>query len=51
VCGSRRLSPDDEVPLLQISNEVIGDELRHEIIAMSEPPAAILLKRETESQT
>jgi len=49
VSGSRRLSHDDEVPVLQISNEVIGDELRHEIIAMSEPTAPIPLKRESQT--
>ena len=45
-----RASQDDEVPLLQIPNEVIGHELRHEVITVPEPAAAIALKSHRDRQ-
>jgi hypothetical protein len=44
VPSPRRLLHDHIVPHLQISDEVIGDELRHQVIAVAEPAAAVPLE-------
>ena len=41
--ASRRLLHDDVVPLLQISDEVIGDELRHQIVRLLEPAMLLVM--------
>jgi hypothetical protein len=43
VARSRRLPHDNVVPLLQVSDEVIGHELCHDIVAVSEPAAPVTL--------
>ena len=39
------------VPLLQVSDEVIGHELRHQVVAVSEPAAPVMLKRKAQRET
>jgi hypothetical protein len=51
VALSRRLPHDDVVALLQVSDEVIGHELRHDIVAVSEPAATIMLECKAQRET
>jgi hypothetical protein len=41
---------DDIVPFLQVADEVIRDELGHELIAVPEPASAIALKGHRDRQ-
>jgi len=40
----------DIVPLLQLSNEVVRDELCHQVIAVAEPAASVALKRKAQGE-
>jgi len=42
---------DDVVSILQVSDEMIGDQLRHEVIAVPEPAAPIALERKAQGET
>jgi hypothetical protein len=44
----RRLLHDDEVPRLQVSDEVVCHEPGHQIVPMAEPATAITLKGEAQ---
>jgi hypothetical protein len=48
---SRRLPHDHKISILQIPDEVIGHELRHDIVAVSEPAAPVALKRQAQCKT
>ena len=39
------------VSLLQVSNEVVRDELCHQVIAVAEPAASVALKRKAQGET
>jgi hypothetical protein len=47
---SRRLPHYHVVPLLQVSDKVIGHEFRHDIVAVSEPAAPVMLKRKAQRE-
>ena len=46
----RRLLHDDEVPRLQVSDEVVCHEAGHQIVSMAEPPTAVMLKGEAQCE-
>jgi hypothetical protein len=48
---SRRLPHDHKISILQVSDEVIGHELRHEIVAVSEPAATVMLECKAQRET
>jgi hypothetical protein len=48
---SRRLPHNHKVALLQIPDKVIRHELRHQVVAVSEPAAPVTLKREAQRET
>jgi hypothetical protein len=45
---SRRLPHDQKISILQVSDEVIGHKLRHDIIAVFEPAATVMLERKAQ---
>ncbi len=45
-----RLLHNDEVPRLQISDEVVCHEPGHQIVPMAEPAAAVMLKGEAQRE-
>jgi hypothetical protein len=46
----RRLLHNDEVPCLQVSDEVVRHELGHQIVPMAESAAAVTLKGEAQCE-
>jgi hypothetical protein len=44
VCRPGRPLHDDVIPLFQVSDEVIRDKLRHEVVPMTEAASPISLK-------
>jgi hypothetical protein len=48
---SRRLPHDHKISILQIPDEVIRHEFRHDIVAMSEPAATVMLEPKAQRET
>jgi hypothetical protein len=51
VARSRRLRHDDVFALVQVSDKVIRYELRHQVVAVSEPAAPVMLERKAQRET